>query len=283
MKVDFARERTWWNAKAPTEELDSADEAINRALRWREIERHLEGIETILDVGAGTGAFSIPLAQRGYQVTHFDISPIMLEIARRKAGGLANIHFVEGNAVDLYRFANRSFDLVLNMDGAISFCGQDAEQSLRESCRVTGKRLIVTVSNRAQLVPVVASASLEETDCLTSPVYVIFDRGEWHREQFPENAQLTKRLAQDYLGPIKAFLAAELRAILEDADLEISRVGGLGSLASLCTREAIESVLKNETVFDEFITLCERFDLETLPDGPGPRQRAGLIAVAKRP
>jgi len=69
MDVDFNRERAWWEAKAPEEEQDLGDEAVNRALRWREIERHLAGVHTVLDVGAGTGAFSIPLAQRGFAVT----------------------------------------------------------------------------------------------------------------------------------------------------------------------------------------------------------------------
>ena len=47
----------------------------------------------------------------------------MLDIARQRAEGLSNIRFVEGNAVDLAMFQDRAFDLVLNMDGAISFCG----------------------------------------------------------------------------------------------------------------------------------------------------------------
>ena len=53
--VDFERERAWWDAKASSEETDRADEAINRALRWREITRRLDGVRTVLDVGGGTG------------------------------------------------------------------------------------------------------------------------------------------------------------------------------------------------------------------------------------
>jgi len=34
MRVDFDREREWRDAKAPTEEQDIGDEAINRTLRY---------------------------------------------------------------------------------------------------------------------------------------------------------------------------------------------------------------------------------------------------------
>ena len=128
MNIDFERERAWWDAKAEFEEVDRADEAVNRALGWREIERHVDGVKTVLDVGGGTGVFSIPLARRGFHVTHLDLSPAMLDKARKKAAGLANIHFVEGNSADLSTFSDRSFDLVLSMDGAISFTGPLARQ-----------------------------------------------------------------------------------------------------------------------------------------------------------
>jgi hypothetical protein len=41
-------------------------------------------------------------------------------------------------------------------------------------------------------------------------------------------------------------------------------------------------VLNDNALLDEFLNLCERFDQEILPDGPGTKQRAGLIAVAER-
>lgn len=282
MDIDFERERQWWDAKAPKEERDLADEAINRALRWRELERHLQGVRTILEVGGGTGVFSIPLARRGFRVTHLDFSPAMLEIARWKAEGVENIRFVEGNAADLSPFPDRGFDLVLNMDGAISFCGSEAGRALRESCRVAGRKLIITVSNRAAMVPVWAGAALATAGRFSPAVYAMLELGEWRQEQFPENPLLSKGMTQDYMGAFKAFLPAELRELLEGAGLRVLRLGGLGSLAYLCGRETVERVLEGEVLFQEFLELCDRFDREILPEGPGTRQRAGLIAVAER-
>jgi len=162
-ETDFDRERQWWDSKAAKEETDSADETINRALRWREIERHLDGVKSILDVGGATGAFSIPLAKRGFQVVHLDLSPEMLSIAREKAGGVPNIEFAEGKASDLSQFSDRAFDLVLNMDGAISFSGTKAFPAIQETCRVAAKMVIVTVSHRAQMAASWVSGSLART------------------------------------------------------------------------------------------------------------------------
>jgi len=278
MKTNFEQEKEWWNSKATSEEQDRADEVINRLLRWREIEKHLPGVKSILDIGAATGVFSIALARQGYDVTHVDLSSSMLEIARQKAEGISNIKFIEANAADLSQFADRSFDLVLNLDGAISFCGSEAHTALSESCRVTRQKLIVTVSHRAWMFPLWAASSIVELGKFSQAVYAMLEEGGWHYEQFPDNA----KLSQSYLGALKAFLPKELRQSLEQYGLHVLRCGGLGSLANLCGQETLELALKDDALLNEFLDLCERYDNEILPDGPGTKQRAGLIAIAER-
>ena len=283
MPVDFQRERSWWNAKAGDEERDLVDEAINRALRWREIERHLEGVREILEIGAGTGAFSIPLARKGYAVTHLDFSPGMLERAREKAEvqGLQTIRFVEQNAVDLSRFADRSFDLVLNMDGAISFSGTAAPRVLAESCRVTRGTLIATVSHRAWMAATFLSAGVQLKGKIDRIVRRMIDHGLWNQRACAECADYARGMTQDYMPVLRAFLPEELRKALEEAGMKVVRLGGLGSLAHLCGSETVRLVLEDFELTNQFLDLCERFDREFLPDGPGTFHRAGLIAVAE--
>jgi SAM-dependent methyltransferase len=247
-ETDFNRERQWWDAKAPKEERDLADESINRALRWREIDRHLDGVRTILDIGGATGAFSIPLAKRGFHLTHLDLSPEMLAIAREKAQGVANIEFVEGNTSDLSRFSDRSFDLVLNQDGAISFSGSKALRAIQETCRVAKSKVILTVSHQAQMIAIWVGTSLSRTGQLGLAVDAMINCGEWHQQQFPGNEILAEGLTQNYLGPLKAFSPAELRRILESAGMRILRCGGIGSLAGLCDQAVLQRVTNDVVV-----------------------------------
>lgn len=89
---------------------------------------------------------------------------------------------------------------------------------------------------------------------------------------------MSQGATQDYFGPLKAFLPGELRAALEREGMRVLRCGGLGTLANLCGQETVARALQ-EDLFETFLDLCEQFDREVLPDGPGTRQRAGLIAV----
>ena len=279
VKIDFEQIRRNWDSSAQGEEAWLAKQSVNRALRWREIERHLQGVKTILDVGGATGAFSIQLAERGYSVTHLDFSPAMLDIARNKSRALENIRFIEANAADLSEFRDRSFDLVLNMDGPISSSGSEAGQVLRESCRVTGNRLIVTVAHRAWMAAAIAGASVKATGRLLPAVRALMFEGAWHAEQFPENAALTEQFS---FIALKAFLPGEVKAIMEQAGMKVLRAGGIGSLAALCDEDAIEQALASDSLFQEFLDMCEHFDKEILSDGPGSRDDTGLIAVAER-
>lgn len=283
MKVVVEYREPCWEPRDATDHVEGCSETLHQELQWREIRRHLNGVETILVIGGPADVFSIPLAQQGYSVTHLDLSPAQLEIARQRAENLTNIQCVMGNSTDLSQFEDRSFDLVLNMDGAISFCGSDAGQAILESCRVTKKKLILTVPHRSRMVGNWISSSINATGRIAPAVHALLEHGEWCQDESPENAQPVKGCAPDDFGPIKAFLPGELKKILNESGLIVQRLGGLGSLAYMCNPETIQRVTQDIGLFNEFCDLCERYDREVLPEGPGTSARAGLIAVAQRP
>ena len=95
--------------------------------------------ERILDLAAGTGTSSAPLAARGAAVVPCDFSLGMLRVGRRREPGLA---FVAGDAMRL-PFADATFDAVTISFGLRNTV--DPEGALAEMARVTrpGGRLVV--------------------------------------------------------------------------------------------------------------------------------------------
>lgn len=64
----------------------------------------------ILDLGAGTGAYSIPLSELGYSVTALELVKHNLMTLKKKN---KNIRALQGNALNLSKFEKESFDIIL--------------------------------------------------------------------------------------------------------------------------------------------------------------------------
>lgn len=101
--------------------------------------------EKVLDVACGTGNATIPAARVGATVTGLDITPELLEIARRRAAdeGL-EIEFVEGDAEAL-PFDDASFDVVVSTFG-VMFAPRH-EVAAAELARVTRPGGRIAIAN----------------------------------------------------------------------------------------------------------------------------------------
>lgn len=101
----------------------------------------------VLDVGCGTGNFSMKLAGMGCVVTGIDVSEEMLKVARGKAAELdLSISYFQMDATEL-AFEDSAFDVVLAM-AAVEFI-EDTAQAVKEMFRVTkvgGQILIGTIN-----------------------------------------------------------------------------------------------------------------------------------------
>ena len=91
----------------------------------------------ILEIGAGTGAYSITLAKKGYVVTAVELVESNLEVMKRKAKRVKNIECLQGDALDLSRFNDNTFDVVLNLGPMYHlYTTKDKNQAIRETIRV---------------------------------------------------------------------------------------------------------------------------------------------------
>ena len=94
----------------------------------------------VLEVGAGTGRYSVTLAREGYSVDAIELTEHNLQIMRGKLDGTENIRTYQGNALNLSLFGDECFDLTLVLGPMYHlYTEEDRLQALREAVRVTKK------------------------------------------------------------------------------------------------------------------------------------------------
>ncbi len=92
----------------------------------------------ILEVGAGTGRYSVALAKEGYSVVALELIERNLSILKSKLTGDEQLQALQGNALDLSRFADDSFDLTLVLGPMYHLYTKDEKlRALSEAVRVT--------------------------------------------------------------------------------------------------------------------------------------------------
>ena len=120
----LSENKAYWTSRAlGYSEVNQAELETEQRKKWRdclqaEISRQFPGIAAsqlrILEAGTGPGFFAILLCELGYDVTAIDLTPAMLEEAKKNAGSMSgSIRFMEMNAEAL-DFEDASFDVVIS-------------------------------------------------------------------------------------------------------------------------------------------------------------------------
>lgn len=137
------------------------------------IDRYLKDGMKILDIGAGTGAYSIFYADKGFRVTA--VEPVKRNadiIKSRIVNSNLKIDVIQGNALDMPYLDDDSFDLVLCL-GPLYHLDSDKDklkciEETKRVCRKNGKIFYAYLSNDMVFV---TQSMLYDENYLGGPLY----------------------------------------------------------------------------------------------------------------
>ena len=216
----------------------------------RYIAESLEGVSAprILEVGAGTGRYSVTLAKQGLRVTAVELIEHNLEILRSKLDGTEPITAILGNALDLSPLSDNSFDLTLLLGPMYHlYTKEEKLKALSEAVRVTksGGHILVAY-------------------CMNEPTVIQYVFGLNHLREVMDLKMLTPDWhcisePKDLFEMVRTEEIADLDASVPVKRLKLVAADG----ATNYLRECIDA-MDDETFgkwMDFHFTICERQDL----------------------
>lgn len=120
---------------------------VEYAVTMDYIHKFLKPDTKVIEIGAGTGQYSIALAKEGYDVTAVELVKKNFDILISHSEGIGNIHAYQGDALDLSRFEDESFDVTL-LFGPLYHVYEkdDVNRAIDEAVRVTKKDGVILVA-----------------------------------------------------------------------------------------------------------------------------------------
>jgi len=102
------------------------------------IHKYANDKSKIIEIGAGTGRYSIALAKEGMDVTAVELVQSNLDVLQEQSKGIANIVSYQGDATNLNRFEDNSFDVTLSLGPMYHlFNPDDVQKAIDEAIRIT--------------------------------------------------------------------------------------------------------------------------------------------------
>lgn len=111
------------------------------------IHRFVQKGAKVLEIGAGTGRYSIALAKEGYGVTAVELVERNLEVLKENGSSLKSLQAFQGDALNLGRFADGEFDITLVFGPMYHlYDKKDVHKALDEAIRVTKENGVILVA-----------------------------------------------------------------------------------------------------------------------------------------
>ena len=240
----------YYNAYDEEGRLLSRHGQVEYLTTMKYIEKCLKGLSdpSIIEVGAGTGRYSVTLAKRGLRVTAVELIEHNLEILRSKLDGTESITAKQGNALDLSVFPEATFNLTMVLGPMYHlYTKEEKLKALSEAVRVTkpgGYILVAYCMNEPTVIQYVFGMNhlreVMELNMLTS---------DWHCISEPK----------DLFEMVRTEEIADLDSAVPVKRIKLVATDG----ATNYKREYIDAM--DDETFDKWMdyhfTICERQDL----------------------
>lgn len=127
----------YYNKFNEDKRLNTRHGSVEFFVTMEHIKKYLFKDASIVDIGAGTGKYSIALFESGYNVTAIELVKKNLSVLKQKNG---KINAFQGNALNLKKCKDNSFDVTLLLGPMYHlFSTEDKIKALSEAKRVTKK------------------------------------------------------------------------------------------------------------------------------------------------
>jgi 2-polyprenyl-3-methyl-5-hydroxy-6-metoxy-1,4-benzoquinol methylase len=111
------------------------------------INQYLEGGMRVLDIGAGTGMYSIAIAEKGFRVDAVELIQHNIDKLLTKVGNVENVTVKQGNALDLSFIQDNTYDITLLMGPMYHlYSKEDKFRAMSEAIRVTKPKGLLFIS-----------------------------------------------------------------------------------------------------------------------------------------
>lgn len=228
--------------------LQSRHGSIEFLTTTKYVEKYLTKGCRILEIGAGTGRYSLYYAKQGYDVTAIEYVQHNLDILLSQISDNMKLRAEQGDALDLSRFSDDTFDVTLCLGPLYHlYEREDQEKAIKEAIRVTKPGGMLAIAYLASD-SIMIDWALKDHHLLDG-----------YKKDFDENFKII-----NYPGGIfAAFYISEFMELMEQFPVRMEHNIATDGMARH-VREEIDSLSDEE--FDRWLeyhfSTCERIELQ---------------------
>ena len=167
------------------------------------VDKYLKPGDRILEIGAGTGAYSLHYAKKGFQVDAIELVQANVDVMKSKITSDMNINAIQGNALNLSMYDDNTFDVTLSLGPLYHlFKPEETKKAIDEAIRVTKP------SGKIFFAFILFDLTMLTWGFQLKNIYENYDAGKQVSEKFTPNNDESLIFNMRYLSEVKDIISS---------------------------------------------------------------------------